>query len=82
MSVLAFDKAASNELVRQPSIRTAESCRGLQHRHGLPRATACQLGRHDTEQLVYTIASDWRDDAKLRKMCTDRIDHRSLLTDE
>src|SRR5262249_52126454 len=36
----------------------------------------------DTEQLVYTIASDWRDDAKLRKMCTDRIDHRSLLTDE
>ena len=36
----------------------------------------------DAKQFLDTIASDWRDDPELRKMGTDRIDHRGLLTDE
>jgi hypothetical protein len=36
----------------------------------------------DPEQLVHTIASDRCDDAKLRKMSPDRIDHLGLLADK
>jgi hypothetical protein len=36
----------------------------------------------DIEQLFKTIASDRRDDAKLGKMSTDRIDHGGLLTNK
>src|SRR4029078_4715728 len=36
----------------------------------------------DTEQLIDTITSDRCNDAKLRKMSTDRINHRGLLADE
>ena len=57
-----------------------------------PRAAttcACNLGQplvtcigDDIEQLLHTLAPDRRDDPKLGKMGTDRIDHRGLLTDE
>ena len=65
---------------------------GLQHSQlGTESRNACarNLGqplvsqvRDDTEQVVYAITSDRRDDAKLRKMRADRIDHRGLLTNE
>jgi hypothetical protein len=35
-----------------------------------------------TKRLIYTPTSDRCDNAKLGKMRSDRIDHRSLLTDE
>ena len=38
--------------------------------------------RDDAEQLLDTIASNRCDDAKLRKMSPDGIDHRRLLPDE
>ena len=36
----------------------------------------------DLEQLFDTIASDRRNDPKLRKMSTNDVDHRGLLADE
>jgi hypothetical protein len=36
----------------------------------------------DLEQLFNTIASDRRNDPKLRKMSTNDVDHRGLLADE
>jgi len=49
----------------------------------------CDLGQplitsicDDSEQLIDTVTPDRRDDAKLSKMSADRIDNRSLLTDE
>ena len=37
---------------------------------------------HDREQFLNAPAADRRNDAELRKVGTDRIDDRSLLTDE
>src|SRR5271155_838271 len=34
------------------------------------------------QQFRDPSAPDWRDNAELGKMCSDRIDHRGLLTDE
>jgi hypothetical protein len=36
---------------------------------------------NNMEQFVDPLAPDRRDNAKLRKVCSDRIDHRGLLTD-
>jgi len=38
--------------------------------------------RDNAEQLFDTMASDRRDDSKLRKVSVDSIDYRSLLADE
>jgi hypothetical protein len=38
--------------------------------------------RDNAEQLLDTMAADRRDDAKLRKVSPDRVDHRGLLANE
>jgi hypothetical protein len=52
-------------------------------------ACTCHLGQAfvicisgDSEQLLDTMAPDWRDDPELGQMSADGIDHRSLLADE
>ena len=61
----------------------------LQLRAKSGNTRACNLGQSsitgiadDTEQLFDPIAADRGNDPKLGKMRADRVDHRSLLTDQ
>ena len=50
--------------------------------HGLSQELACRWISDDIEQLLDTVAPDRCNNPELGKMGPDRIDHRSLLTDE
>ena len=50
--------------------------------HGLSQEPARRLGPRQHEKFLDTAAPDRRNNPKLGKVGPDRIDHRSLLTDE
>src|SRR5271168_3088982 len=61
---------------KQLSAERGETCaRNLRH------PVVVWIG-NNMEQLLDALASDRRDNAKLRKVGSDRINHRGLLTDE